>query len=70
MTEIEEYRKIVQKILEAFTNIPFTIVVESATDKIVKPVDMKEKADRDLISDIEVIANGIMYDYSKKNDNS
>jgi len=65
MEKVDEYRKIVQKILDAFTNIPFTVVVESTINKIIEPINLNNHKDKDLIGDIEVIANAILDEYFK-----
>ena len=66
MEKIEEYRKIIQKILEAFTNVPFTVVVESVTGKTINPVDLNDIKDKELVDDLKTIANNILTEFFKK----
>ena len=66
MERIEEYRRIIQKILEAFTNVPFTVVVESATGKTINPVNLNDPKDRELIDDLKTIADNILTEFFEK----
>jgi len=65
MDEKEEYRKIVQKILEAFSNVPFPIIVELATDKKIEKIDLSKDEDRRLIDDISRLADIIARKFNK-----
>ncbi|WP_457550832.1 hypothetical protein [Archaeoglobus sp.] len=66
MDELKKYRRLIQKILEAFTDVPFTVVVESVTGKSVEPIDLNDPKDKILIEDISRIADKIMMEFSKK----
>ncbi len=62
---LEEYRRIVQKILEAFNNVPFPIIVEVATNKKVVPIDIHKNEDKFLIRDLATLADIIVLEFNK-----
>ena len=59
--EIEQYRDIIRKILEAFEDVSFGVIIKVATDTDVEPFD--QERDRDLIDDIKRLADETMHIY-------
>jgi len=57
LKKIEEYRRIISGILEAFQNVPFHIIIEVATDKKVEPFDLNNDNDKLLINELKHLAN-------------
>ena len=54
--KLEEYKKIVQKILEAFHGVPFPIIVESTTNTKAETVNLSDEKDKKLIEEISKLA--------------
>ena len=65
LRKLEEYRKIVQKILEAFSNVPFPIIVELATDKKIEQIDLSKDEDQRLIDEISRLADIVAQKFNK-----
>ncbi len=58
---IEEYRKIIKGILEAFERVPFSVIIEVATDKKVEAFDLRK--DKALIDEISELADLTMRNF-------
>ena len=64
---LEEYRKIVQKILEAFHGVPFPIIVESTTNTKAEIIDLSNEKDKTLVKELSELADLVAIKYNKTN---
>ncbi len=55
--KVEEYRRIIKGILEAFQNVPFYVIIEVATDKKVETFDLNNDNDKLLINELKNLAD-------------
>ncbi len=53
--KVEEYRRIIKGILEAFQNVPFYVIIEVATDKKVETFDLNNDNDKLLINELKIL---------------
>jgi len=61
LSEIEQYRELIRRILEAFQDISFPVIVKVATDRDVESFDPIE--DQPIISDLSTLADEVMHTY-------
>lgn len=57
LRELEEYRSIIRKVLEAFENIPFRIVIKIATDRDVERFDLSDAKNKALLEELKLLAD-------------
>ena len=61
---LEDYRGLVKRIIEAFRDVPFPIIVEMATDTQVEPFDMSRDEDKVLVKELSKLADMVMFTFN------
>ena len=62
---MENYERIIKKILKAFGELEFHIVVESTIHKKIIPIDKNDERDKLLLEDIYTIVNEFAEEYNR-----
>ena len=57
LKELEEYRNIIRRVLDAFENIPFRIIIKVATDRDVERFDLSDTKDKSLVGELKLLAD-------------
>ncbi|WP_456327176.1 hypothetical protein [Archaeoglobus sp.] len=57
LKELEEYRNIIRRVLDAFENVPFHIIIKVATDRDVERFDLSDAKDRSLVEELKLLAD-------------
>lgn len=56
LKKLEEYRGIIGKVLEAFKEVSFPIIVEVATNTKIEPFNLETREDRELVKELSTLA--------------
>jgi len=64
LRKIEEYRRIIRSVLEAFQSVPFHVIIEVATDNKAEPFDLSAEEDKQLVDELKLLADITMRHYN------